>query len=191
MRITCPHCSQEIDCPEELAGTAQKCPTCGEEFEVPRPALKKATLAPERTMREDRAAEAVFWDGTPSWFAETTRAGTGIILFLLGLPFAAIGSGAGVLMMFLGILLWVLAAWHHYATRYRITNQRVIYRCGFIFIDTDEVKIRDIRAIRTRSGILCGGLELATAGTTGYEVKFRGLPMQTARDIKAYLDQFI
>lgn len=34
-KFECPHCSQKIDAPEELAGTATNCPACGEAITVP------------------------------------------------------------------------------------------------------------------------------------------------------------
>ena len=41
-KFNCTHCSQSIDAPEELAGTAANCPTCGGAITVPASESKKS-----------------------------------------------------------------------------------------------------------------------------------------------------
>ena len=45
-KFNCPHCTQSIDAPEELAGTEAECPTCGGAITVPKQVLTEERNSP-------------------------------------------------------------------------------------------------------------------------------------------------
>ena len=48
IRITCPHCAQSIEAEDKLAGNAVNCPTCSENFLIPKLAIQSPTTSKPR-----------------------------------------------------------------------------------------------------------------------------------------------
>ena len=46
-KFECPHCSQKIDAPDDLAGSNADCPACGEAITVPSPSKKTEPPPPQ------------------------------------------------------------------------------------------------------------------------------------------------
>ncbi|MDD4817728.1 MAG: PH domain-containing protein [Victivallaceae bacterium] len=191
-KIECPHCGQPIEVDDELAETVALCPGCSQKFTVPAappPPVAKSISGDRVTTpaspRCDKggAAEWEEYSGCPSWLNY-------FLCFFLAAIFALIGI-IFPLFFFISAALVIGAFISRACTTYRVTNKRVICTSGLIITRTSEIRIRDIRAVEIVRGIFRTGLGFATAGTKGYDVRFRGMAYRDAEHVKNFIDSII
>lgn len=109
-----------------------------------------------------------------------------VIVFLLGLRFSDAWGGILILVgvvWFLGNLLDFLTS------EYGITNQRVLYKAGFIRRSTVEMMIDKVESVRINQSIAgrifgYGTLTLTGTGGTNKPLKFIRNPQKFARQLR-------
>ncbi len=55
INFDCPHCGQNLDAPEDMAGWAIDCPACGKKIKVPVPEGAEASDPVDTTASDERA----------------------------------------------------------------------------------------------------------------------------------------
>ncbi len=190
-KIECPHCGQPIEVDDELSGAVASCPGCDQHFTVPEPPPPVARVVVDRPAEPARPSDRESgtggeweeYNGNPSWLNY-------LGWFVLALIFAALGGGFPT-FYFVAAALVIGAFIDRQCTTYRVTNKRVTCTSGLIFTKTTEIRIRDIRAVVMLRGIFRSGLGFATAGTKGYDIKFKGMAFRDAEHVKTFIDGVI
>ena len=109
-----------------------------------------------------------------------------VIVFLLGLRFSDAWGG---ILIFVGVV-WFLGNLLDFLTsEYGITNQRVLYKAGFIRRSTVEMMIDKVESVRINQSIAgrifgYGTLTLTGTGGANKPLKFIRNPQKFARQLR-------
>lgn len=119
--------------------------------------------------------ETIIYQGRPSWLNY-------YILYIIGVALFVILSDAGYTQGGVLTLLFVVGLAAIFRLRYlfTITDDRVMQKVGLIARNTNEIKLRHIRGINVRQGIIerllgIGTIEMSSAAGGGVEVIFKGI----------------
>lgn len=79
-----------------------------------------------------------------------------------------------------GLILLLYAFFDRAGKTYTVTSTRVSVKSGILGRNIDEINIADIRSMQTRQGVFdrllrCGDVYIATAGTSGSEIKIKNI----------------
>ena len=127
IEFDCPHCGNPVLGDEAMLGRTMQCPACHRDVTVPLKNLPKAN---------DSDEELEVFQITPS-----TKAFLGELI--LGIVLLVVGVG-----LFFLIDVWV----RRRSIQYRLTNQRLFVRTGFIARKIDELelfRIKDVKVNQT------------------------------------------
>lgn len=129
IEFDCPHCGNPVLGDDSMLGRAMKCPACHRDVTVP---LKN----PSKVIESDDELEV--FQITPSAKAFLGELILGIVLL------AAFGLG----------LIFLLDVWvRRRAIQYRLTNQRLFVRTGFISRKVDELELYRIKDVKVNQSI--------------------------------------
>jgi len=198
MKLQCPHCKAAGSIPDERLPSKPaniRCPKCGKTFaftpeqpaevsfipEPVTPSSGRETKSAQPVKRQEiKARETTIVLLKPSYknyIPEFVLAAVLMIFsFAMMMP-----TGGGSKILFLAALYFIVVpAIKRETHRYTITSERAIARRGIFSNRTDEVRLRDIRSVHVRQGIAqrafgIGNLLMASAGTAGLEISFKGI----------------
>lgn len=207
----CPYCQHEVDTTIEHLDGPVICPNCEKPFEMEMPTAIVTSVAEvaEDVADDNRIAEGpeertlaevhpVVFRAHPlatlTLLIVSCTAVTAIILSLLGTTVAGIGLGETAMIGPASLLTWVCAIallivacvigyWMVVSrfTTLKITDDRTIYRQGFVSRETSEVQHDDVRNIQLDQSfaqrlLMVGGIGISSSGQDELEVVAHGLP---------------
>ena len=177
-KFSCPHCSQHIDAPDELAGTNATCPACEGAITVPSPERKKAeALVPEDSVNTP-AEEKILYESHPKMFQNRP------IEFVLS-ALLVLAYGVGLIIF---LVWWIKVK----GTKITLTNERVTLRKGILSKHINEVYHTDVRNVKLSQSFFqrifkVGAIEVSTSGQSDVEISISGIP--NPDKVKEIIDQ--
>jgi len=149
-------------CAEEIQDEAKKCKHCGELLNGIGNSSGTNALNQE---------EKIIWQGHPSHCFYFFKYVLGVIL----IPF------------FIGIIILLYCIIDRKCKHFKLTSKRVSSRTGILSRSVKEVFINDVRSVNLHQNLLerifrLGSINIGTAGTSGIEVSFFGIP--NAQEVK-------
>ncbi len=120
-------------------------------------------------------SETFIYRGRPSWLNYIGYYLVGFALLILSISVRNISAGLFLLLIPVGI-----AAILRYRYLFTVTDDSIIMRVGLIARNTNEIKIKHIRAINVRQGVIerilgIGTLIFLSAANSDSEVVFKGI----------------
>ncbi len=73
---------------------------------------------------------------------------------IFGLPFGSQYPWLAWMMTFLGTMIATLHIIKYYATEIALTDQRIIYKTGWLFVNVEEIDLAEVRAEHVHHGLL-------------------------------------
>ena len=199
----CPQCDIErkdlsTPCPicgaaaQQLAGTAdatKPCPYCGETILTSAIKCKHCAEFLDGRGKQERTAEMSrqndqqevdIWKGNPSYLYFLGHFILAFVVIFIGIQITIAIKVPALLPLVFGLWVIINAILVCNTTQYSITNKRVMSKIGIISRQAHEIGTRDIRNINFKQGVFerlfdLGTLEIASAGTAGVEVQFKGI----------------
>lgn len=171
------------ECGNQVSSAAASCPKCGVPVAFEDNLTPLATI--QHTNKRGLMIENEIWKGNPSYLYYLGHFFFGVLMILLG-PYLWPG----------GLFIILYALLDRKAKLYMLTNKCVMSKAGIISRQIHEVGTKDIRNINVKQGILerlfgLGTVEIASAGTAGIEVEFKGIrdPMRIRDLIRQEKDE--
>ncbi|GHV33745.1 hypothetical protein FACS1894187_02880 [Synergistales bacterium] len=93
------------------------------------------------------------------------------------------------------IVVWISAMLERFGTVFIIKSDEITFRHGIVKFESVEISATDINTISVKQSIIqwilgIGDIDVASAGTAGYEIKARNMPSPNAlRDDIQYVER--
>jgi uncharacterized membrane protein YdbT with pleckstrin-like domain len=130
IEFDCPHCGNPVLGDDSMLGRAMQCPACHQDVTIP-------VKNPARAVNSDEELDVfTLMPSSKAFLGELTL---GVILLL--------AYGVGV-VLFLDV--WV----RRRAIQYRLTNQRLFVRTGFIKRKVDELELYRVKDVKVNQSLL-------------------------------------